>query len=405
MNAIAEFHPAPMSVAERSPQVGPAARVSRVWWLALALSAVAHAVLLFGLPPIEFGARDTVLTKPLEARIVQAAPTPPLAAPPEAVKPAPPKPAATPKPRPKARPQPAARPQPPPPIALPDPTPPLAQADEAAPPHDDVIDAPNASSMDVAAAQSGTGTSPGESPPAATGAAVGPVPAAAAAAATPGPPARYPLRSATLVYDLSFGETPMRVGRVTHQWNNDGERYFAETVVEATGLFAVLYGGQYVQRSWGTFGAAGLVPSEYYVQRGGPERAETASFDWEARNVAFHWRNERRNATLVAGTQDPISMLHQIYYMQPLPQAKTLNVASSRKFGTYLFQFIGEERIDTPMGELTALHVRRKDDDADHVDVWVDPQRGFLPVRVHFVDRRGYVFDQRVREMRFEAAP
>lgn len=216
---------------------------------------------------------------------------------------------------------------------------------------------------------------------------------------------RHPLRSATVVYDLSYGESPMRVGRVTHQWNNDGARYFAETVVEATGLFSVLYGGQYVQRSWGTFGPDGLVPSEYFVQRGRPDRGETALFDWEANKVAFQWRNERRDAKLVPGTQDPISMLHQLYYMQPLPDSKTLNVASSRKFGVYLFKFMGEERIETPMGELTALHVRRKDDDADHVDVWLDPQRGFLPVRIHFVDRRGYVFDQRVREMRFEAAP
>lgn len=395
-----------MTFTEQSPPLVQAGRGKHVWWLAFALSIGVHAALLFGVPPLEFEARDTTLPRPLEARIVQTAAAPVPAAPSQAVEPVAPPPVAVPKPRPKPRPKPAARPDPPPPIALPAPPPPAPTVVHA---EEDVAQAAqsgagaDAPTGEVAAAPSSSGgaierqiAEPVAESTGSAGAATTPPPAA---------PARHPLKSATLVYDLSYGENPMRVGRVTHQWNNDGERYFAETVVEATGIFAVLYGGQYVQRSWGTFGPDGLVPSEYFVQRGRPDRGETALFDWEAKKVAFQWRNERRDAKLIAGTQDPISMLHQIYYMQPLPQAKTLNVASSRKFGAYLFQFIGEERIDTPMGELTALHVRRKDDDADHVDVWVDPQRGFLPVRVHFVDRRGYVFDQRVREMRFEAAP
>lgn len=384
-----------------------------MWGLAFALSIAVHAALLFGVPRFEFGARETALHRPLEARIVQAAAAPaPVVAPevPKPVAPAPvvkptprpsPSPSARPNPRADARPKPAAQPVTPP-ISLPDPTPPVtAQAEEEIVPQEVATDATAAPSPGLGATTPEPTTAPD---PSASTQAAAPGDVGPAEPVKPVPPARHPLKTATLVYDLSYGENPMRVGRVTHQWNYDGERYFAETVVEATGLFSVLYGGQYVQRSWGAIGPNGLVPSEYFVQRGRPDRGETAQFDWEARKVAFQWRNERRNANLLPGTQDPISMLHQIYYMQPLPEMKTLNVASSRKFGEYLFQFIGEERIDTPMGELTALHVRRKDDDADHVDVWVDPQRGFLPVRVHFVDRRGYVFDQRVREMRFEAA-
>lgn len=378
------------------------ARTVSGWGFAFALSIAAHAALLFGLPRGEFGMRELVLPKPLEARIVQAAAAPASVAAPEVLRPAP---VDKPKPQPRARPKPVARPSPPPaapPVAIPEPTPAvvIAQSEQAP-----VL---SEAASDAAAPKPERAAGTGESVPTeAPDAAAAPVAARepdVADAVKSVTPARHPLKSATLVYDLSYGENPMRVGRVTHQWNYEGERYFAETIVEATGLFSVLYGGQYVQRSWGTIGPAGLVPSEYFVQRGRPDRGETALFDWDARRVAFQWRNERRDATLVPGTQDPISMLHQIYYMQPLPEAKTLSVASSRKFGEYLFQFIGEEQIDTPMGPLTALHVRRKDDDADHVDVWVDPQRGYLPVRVHFVDRRGYVFDQRVREMRFEAA-
>ncbi|MFN0300497.1 MAG: DUF3108 domain-containing protein [Burkholderiales bacterium] len=217
-------------------------------------------------------------------------------------------------------------------------------------------------------------------------------------------PSKYPLKTATIIYDLSYGANPMRVGRVTHTWSNDGERYFAETVIEATGVFALLYGGQYVQRSWGVFGPQGLIPTEFFVQRGRPDRAESAQFDWDESRVDFAWRGERRSAKLVSGTQDPISMLHQIFFMQPLPRNNVFSVASSRKIATYEYQFLGEEDIETPFGAMRAIHVQRKDDDADHVDVWVDPARSFLPVRVYYVDRKGTVFDQRVREIRTEAA-
>ena len=97
-------------------------------------------------------------------------------------------------------------------------------------------------------------------------------------------------------------------------------------------------------------------------------------------------------------------MLHQIFFMQPLPHASAFSVASSRKIATYEYLFLGEEDIETPFGAMRAIHVQRKDDDADHVDVWVDPARSLLPVRVYYVDRKGTVFDQRVREIRTEAA-
>jgi hypothetical protein len=369
----------------------PAGR--RNWLIALGLSLAIHTYALVGLPQLDLTWAAPALPKPLEARIVQA-PSPAQEAPAPVAKAAPP-----PKPRPVARPKP--KPAPPAPISMPDPQP--AEPADIAPPTE--VGAADERVTEQTA--QGTADSPASQAPE-SGAAAGPV-AQSEAASAPSPtsaaePKNYPLKSARLLYDLSYGENPMRVGKVTHIWSSDGERYFAETTIEASGLFALIYGGQYIQRSWGGFGPNGLVPSEYYVQRGRPDRGESARFDWDHRKVAFAWRNERRQAELLAGTQDPISMLHQIYFMRPLAEASTLSIASSRKLGAYEYLFLGEQTIATPMGELRALHVRRKDGDADQVDLWVDPDRGFLPVRVYYADRKGIVFDQRIREMAFEAA-
>ncbi|MFM9887710.1 MAG: DUF3108 domain-containing protein [Burkholderiales bacterium] len=364
----------------------------RDWVLALAASVALHAFALFGVPELRLAPPLPPPTASLIARIVEAPATKPAAAPTPA-------PHVTPKPRSIARPAP--KPVSPAPVSLPDPNP--------LPPH------PMAPETEIAEAvpalieggSIGSAAAPTEAPAdvlAASDPTVNPIEKQVPTPVLSPSPSKYPLKAATIIYDLSYGANPMRVGRVTHSWSNDGERYFAETVIEATGVFALLYGGQYVQRSWGVFGPHGLIPTEFFVQRGRPDRAESAQFDWDENRVDFAWRGERRSAKLVSGTQDPISMLHQIYFMQPLPDGKVFSVASSRKIATYEYLFLGEEDIQTPLGAMRAIRVQRKDDDADHVDVWVDPARSFLPVRVHYVDRKGTVFDQRVREIRTEAA-
>ena len=360
------------------------AAIRRSWALALASSVALHAFALFGVPEVWVAQALPSPSTSLIARIVEAPEATPLAKRETPM---------APKPKPAARPKP--KPVPPAPVSLPDPNPPAA-AGPTPPPLTPAAD-PTEEAQQIETAT----TTEDLVPPVAV---VDPTPIEKQVPAR-GPVvqrSKYPLKSATLIYDLNYGANPMRVGRVTHTWSNDGERYFAETVIEATGVFALLYGGQYVQRSWGVFGPNGLIPSEFFVQRGRADRAETAQFDWESERVDFAWRSERRSAKLTAGTQDPISMLHQIFFMQPLPEAKALNVATSRKLATFEYAFLGEENIDTPLGNFRALHVRRKDDDADHIDVWVDPVRSFLPVRIHYIDRKGVVFDQRVREIHFE---
>jgi Protein of unknown function (DUF3108) len=377
----------------------------RNWAIAMVASVAMHATAMVGVPEEWFAPSKLPPPSTLIARIVEA-PSPaveasavPATPPVSPVRPTVPKPVAKPK-----HVEPA-------PISLPDP---VAASPTAIEPEPAVVPAEESHPQNDALASAPVPTEPlptESSPPAATPrreeAAPPPADTQAPAPST-APPARvvskYPLKSATIIYDLSYGANPMRVGRVTHTWSNDGERYFAETVIEATGVFALLYGGKYIQRSWGVLGPSGLVPTEFTVQRGRPDRGETAQFDWEAGRVDFAWRGEKRSAKLVGGTQDPISMLHQIFFMQPLPASRVFHVASSRKLGTYEYVFLGEEKLQTPLGDFQALHIRRKDDDADHVDVWLDPKRSFLPLRIHFVDRKGTVFDQRVREMHTQSA-
>jgi hypothetical protein len=342
-------------------------RTDKALAAALGLSAALHLAVLFGTTPVALDWRY-VAPEPLEVTIVAPAP---VAIAPEPVRRAPKK---------KAAPG-ASRPA----VA----TVPVAAAS--------VVDAPSPEGEPVPTA--GAEPAPAD---VATAETVEPVGEAK-------PVAEYPLRHARLVYDLYYatvnsGNEATRVGELTHTWSQDGERYRAEAVAEASGLVSLFFDGKFVQRSTGQLGAGGLVPDEYTLDRGRGDRVERARFDWAAHKLALEWRSEARTVELPVGAQDPLSLFHQLYFVQPVPAAASLNVVTSRKLARQTYQLAGEEALVTPLGSVRALRFRRQDDGGAKVDVWLDLDRSLLPARIYAVDRRGNVLDQVIREARLEPA-
>jgi myo-inositol-hexaphosphate 3-phosphohydrolase len=144
------------------------------------------------------------------------------------------------------------------------------------------------------------------------------------------------------------------------------------------------------------------VPGEYTLDRGRGDRVERARFDWTAHKLALEWKSEARTVELPVGAQDPLSQLHQLYFMQPVPAAASLTVVTSRKLGRHVYLQAGEESVATPLGSVRALRFRRQEDGGAKVDVWLDLDRSLLPVRIYAIDRKGNALDQVIREVRVE---
>jgi hypothetical protein len=341
-------------------------RANRLLVGALAASSALHVATLVGVPGLALDPPSAPATAPLKARLL----APPA---PHVEPPAPP---------PRADPRRAPRPRPAVPAAtVPEPPPLPAQ-----PARDAIADAgPMAETTPAAPPVPPVAAPASEASPA--------VPAVAAA------PADYPLRSVRLAYDLLHGESRTRVGHVTHTFRTDGERYEAEAVAEAVGFVSLVFRGRFVQRSRGVIGPDGFVPEEYTLERGRGDPPERAVFDWDDARLDLAWREERRTVTLPAGAQDPISMLHQIYFLRPLPFSSELAVASSRKLGRYTYEVLGDEDLQTPMGLVRTLHIGRVEQDGSVLEIWLDRDRDLLPVRIYSRDRKGTVLDQVVREV------
>lgn len=211
-------------------------------------------------------------------------------------------------------------------------------------------------------------------------------------------PAAYPVRAARLVFDLYYGESGTLVGEVVQTWQLTQNHYVAESAAEAVGFASLFLGGRYVQRSEGELGPAGFIPHRYTVQDRRKPQPEQAEFDWAAGEVRFTRRGKASSAPLQPGTQDPLSAVHQLQFMRPLPPGLMLQVATTRRVEAMLFQNMGEEEVATAHGPAQARHVKREERDGSITEVWLDPARGFLPVRIRTLNRNGYLLDQRLRE-------
>jgi len=367
-------------------------RVPRSLVFAAAVSLALHVAVLGGLPALDRGGREP-LPPPLQVQLVAARPVLEAAAEsPKAIAPA--KPVGANRKKAPAR---TANVRNDRKVAEPaSAAPPVAFADRAVDPEP----GPTSGAADSGPAEgaiAASGAEPSASPEAPPG-------NAPAAAADSGAPAAYPIRSLKAVYDLYYSSASpdAPVGRVTQTWSTDGQHYVAESIAEGIGLVSLFYSGTFAQRSEGRIGAAGLAPEVYTLRRGRAEAVDVARFDWATATVALESKGETRTVTIAPGAQDPLSAQHQFYFVQPLAASGQFRVADGRKLRAFWYEVVGEELLETPLGVVNTIRIRRADRDDSTADVWVDPRRSYLPVKIHATDRKGRVITQQIRSLEVE---
>lgn len=148
------------------------------------------------------------------------------------------------------------------------------------------------------------------------------------------------------------------------------------------------------QAAWisqGLLDAAGVAPERYTENRRGRE-LRAANFQREAGRISFS--GPRHELTLAPGAQDRLSWMIQLGAVLAANPDLTQAGAEIRVFvvGTrgdgeiWLFTVQGREALDLPGGRVEgAVHLyrepRRPYD--THADIWLDPARHYLPVRLH----------------------
>ncbi|HPR07769.1 MAG TPA: DUF3108 domain-containing protein [Denitromonas sp.] len=202
-----------------------------------------------------------------------------------------------------------------------------------------------------------------------------------------------------IIYRIYHGDSGIQIGRTTHTWWHDADRYWMESLVETTGLAALLKDFRYQQRSEGSVTAQGLRPERFSVdQRGKPP--QEALFDWVGGQVRINRGDSKRQAPLVAGDQDILSIAHQL--SQPgAPQAPVvLTVVNNKSAAVAKVRDMGEATVRLPLGQMRTRHFSVRSDDGNvKIEIWLAAGQHWLPVRIRIENRKGEILDQQAEHL------
>ncbi len=205
-----------------------------------------------------------------------------------------------------------------------------------------------------------------------------------AAAAQASPPARV-----EIVYDVLHNGGPLAT--VTHVLEHDGQTYRLSETWAGSGLLALL--GEVGRTSHGKVTACGLRPLEYEDRR--PRRdVARARFAWDDGTLTQQFRDGPQAQPLPAHAQDRLSFLFASAFRAPGAGPLEYHVADGKGVAHYVFEVAGREPLKVPAGDFDALRLVKRDEDGRTTQIWLDPARSFLPLRVLVVQKDGTRVDQ-----------
>ena len=122
----------------------------------------------------------------------------------------------------------------------------------------------------------------------------------------------------------------------------------------------------------------------------------TARFDWDAKSLTLQFRARAATRPLPAHAQDRLSFLFDFAFQAPGNRPVEFNVVDGKGIADYVFDVAGRERIKVPAGEFEALRLAQRKENAgdSSIEVWLDPARSYLPLRVLVVQKDGTRIDQ-----------
>ena len=256
---------------------------------------------------------------------------------------------------------------------------------------EDAAAEPEMPGAEVAGADPGDGAP--EPAPVATAPQPVPKPSTAGAPQLPILPVRDLPQSGAQTYELFFGAARLHIGRTLLTWTIDDETYRLSSSSETTGLASLFRPYQLDYVSEGRIDASGFHPESFSVRRGrNGARQYAARFDWSAGELILGPVSAPRKVALPGGTLDVLALIYQLSRARLAPGRIQVNVTTGNRLETYTLEVGAEEDIDVPTGSIRALPVRQlRKQGQESIELWLAPERQYLPVRIRFLDRNGEI--------------
>ncbi|MGB2833796.1 MAG: DUF3108 domain-containing protein [Methylotenera sp.] len=189
------------------------------------------------------------------------------------------------------------------------------------------------------------------------------------------------------VYNSALPDT-VSVNTIKFSTQHDGSYLLTNADIDLEELNTLVDARILQERSEGIITAEGLKPN-YYTQYYDDDKAggKHANFDWSyiAIQVGSGYQ------PLANGTQDELSYMYQFMFFPPQANIQ-ITVTNGALLQSLYFIYLGEEIIQTKLGELKATHL--VSNDKVKTDLWLAVDYQFLPVKIRKTINDGSYIEQ-----------
>ncbi|MDO8350320.1 MAG: DUF3108 domain-containing protein [Gallionella sp.] len=203
-------------------------------------------------------------------------------------------------------------------------------------------------------------------------------------------------RHAQLTYIVYKG-TDFAVGEARHRLEiGEDNSYTLQVDINTTGIASFFKAFELTQRSSGTVNARGLRPDAFSENRitAKGNQALTAQFDWENSKLEFSNGN---HSMLPDQAQDILSFLYQFSQLPLNLPTLTVHVSNGKKLESYQLSIGEEQQLQTRLGQIRALPLHKIHAPGEEgLDIWLGLEYRLLPVKIRQIDRNGDIVGEMV---------
>jgi hypothetical protein len=199
-----------------------------------------------------------------------------------------------------------------------------------------------------------------------------------------------------LTFIVHKSESGFMTGEIHHQLDIHNDRYILKSVRQTAGLISLRNSDRLIQTSQGKIGKHGLQPDSFEEEEITKEGKHSlqAVFDWTKQKLRFSNGDE---IALPADAQDSLSFMYQLSQLQMNGEFFPIVISDATQLREYQIEIGAKENIDTPMGKLRALHLRKMHADGEaYFEIWLGLEHRLLPVKFSRVDALDNVTEEYV---------
>ena len=207
----------------------------------------------------------------------------------------------------------------------------------------------------------------------------------------------HPLpRHAQLTF-VAYKGKDFAIGEARHQLDiGDDGSYTLKVGMNITGLASLFKTYDSDQQSRGALTARGLRPNEFSETKNTSKGRESleAKFSWDAQVLSF---SDGHSMPLPEQTQDIISFLYQLSQLSLDKDVIPMYISNGKKLERYELAVGEEEMIQTGIGWLRALPLRKvRRQGEEGLDIWLGLEYRLLPMKIRMLDRSGQIAGEMV---------